>query len=119
MSITRTCNGCGEAIPAEQAGALVVQRDANPGMLRAPGLAALARTDWCCRCAAPILAVVGESLTRARQARQRRAMQDRARSLDLSDLGDVPGLKDARHPDLDARQGIKNLRRNRHLRLTT
>lgn len=81
MSITRTCNGCGETIPAAQAGAIAVQRDENPAALRTPGLAALDRTDWCRRCAAPILAVLGESLARARQARERRTMQERARSI--------------------------------------
>ena len=81
MTIQRACDGCGESIPAVQAGALVVQRDENPATLRTPGLAALDRTDWCRRCAAPILAVLGESLTRARQARDRRAMEQRARSI--------------------------------------
>lgn len=84
MSIVRTCNGCGEAIPAEQAGALTCLRDRNPGIITPPSLAALDRTDWCKRCAAPILAALGESLTRARQARERRLVQQRARSLDIA-----------------------------------
>ncbi len=81
MSITRVCNGCGETMPAAQAGAIAVQRDENPGALRTPGLAALDRTDWCKRCAAPILAVLSESLVRARQARERRTISERAKNL--------------------------------------
>jgi hypothetical protein len=104
MSITRTCNGCGETIPVEVAGALTVQRDANPGHLRTPGLAALDRTDWCPRCAAPILAVLGESLTRARRARERRAISERARSVELTSTT-VEAAK-------------KNLTKKGHLRLT-
>ncbi len=104
----RKCNGCGEAIPAAQAGAIVVQRDENPGALRTPGLAALDRTDWCERCAAPILAAVSESLIRARQARERRTMQQQAQSVDIPN-----GL------DLTMRPDEKNLRRIRPLRLTT
>lgn len=83
MSIERRCNGCGEAMPACEAGALTVQRDENPGAIRTPGLAALDRTDWCKRCAAPILAAVSESLIKARQARERRTMQQRASSIQL------------------------------------
>lgn len=97
MSISRACNGCGETIPAVEAGAITVQRDANPGVLHTPGLAALDRTDWCKRCAAPILAAVAESLTRARQARERRAMQQQATSIKLP----------------------RDLKKNRHLRLTS
>jgi hypothetical protein len=106
MSITRKCNGCGEIIPAESAGALTAQRDRNPGIITAPSLAALDRTDWCTRCAAPILAAIAESLIRARQARERRAMAERAANLDLSEL---PAVAAAR----------KNLPKKRHLRLTT
>lgn len=84
MSITRACNGCGEAIPAERAGALTCQRDPNPGIVRPPALAALDRTDWCPRCAAPILAAIGESLAKARQARERRSISQRARNLHLT-----------------------------------
>jgi hypothetical protein len=106
MSIRRTCDGCGEVIPAEQAGAIAVQRDANPGALRTPGLAALDHTDWCRRCAAPILAVLGESLVKARQARERRAMAQRAASLDL--------------PEQGTRSVASRFQRKpRHLRLTT
>lgn len=112
MSITRTCNGCGEMMPIEAAGAVTVQRDANPGHLRTPGLAALDRTDWCPRCAAPILAVLSESLVKARQARERRAMAERARSVDLRAEIISESLR---------QQGEvqKNLPKNRHLRLTT
>ncbi len=109
MSITRICNGCGERIPGAQAGALSVQRDENPGALRTPVLAELDRTDWCKRCAAPILAALGESLTRARQARERRMMGQRAQSLDVDTarlpVSGVPAVR-------------KNLERIRHLRLT-
>lgn len=78
------CNGCAEVIPAAQAGAITVQRDQNPGALSTPGTAALDRTDWCHRCAAPILAALSESLVRARQARERRAIGQRARHLHLT-----------------------------------
>lgn len=80
MTITRTCNGCGEGIPGAQAGALVVQRDHNPGIVMPPTLTALDRTDWCKRCAAPIIAVVAEGLSRRHNV-QRRSMAERAQSV--------------------------------------